>query len=265
MAMLAMAALPVEVKVELKGAAVVEGLTCTVEAIARDPASGRVAVTLTLQKNGERRTVTWAAAGPPSSINLQGLRVSLVGVAQPPETASVVTLRVESAARVEFAALGYDQKIAWAKATAEKTLGAVEWSDDPRIRILHNRTSGRVELSSRVNLGSEDRFISVTVGPDATTVVPAKLTPLPPEARGVAALFGAGVTLQLTDQPEAYEVTVTHPAVNGSSGGAERYRVDKKTFTKTLLWHERFSREAPEPPPLDDHDFVEEYREPRSP
>lgn len=48
------------------------------------------------------------------------------------------------------------------------------------------------------------------------------------------ATLGKNVKTQVVENTTSYEVTVSHP----DSGGAEMYRVDKRTGESKMVWHE---------------------------
>ena len=44
--------------------------------------------------------------------------------------------------------------------------------------------------------------------------------------------------ISVNEQNDCYEITVSHPSMNGYTGGAEAYRIDKKTGITKMIWHE---------------------------
>ena len=44
--------------------------------------------------------------------------------------------------------------------------------------------------------------------------------------------------IRVTEHKDHYEITVSHPSTEDSTGGAEGYSLDKKTGESSMTWHE---------------------------
>ncbi len=148
----------------------------------------------------------------------------------------------------QFQSASRQQIIEMAKKIAIAQLGPIEFEDFRRVTVQKRKHEFQIVFSAMVSVvqikpeSPLQSWISITITELGTQVIPqdAKYLPkLTPELRKVAALFAVDDSVSIKIGPDHYVASVSHP----KSGGAEGYKIDKKTMKKEMTWHEHPDRE----------------------
>jgi hypothetical protein len=224
--------------------------SATIEEIAANPhdsksypAGSGVTIQLKAEKNGKSELLYLSELSPgydsTKEISWGAYQFLLQKINEPGTDRMSIELRVNVKTPALFQNLNREQMIIKAKSELEKTLGKIDLADFPQTKVFRKSDAFRVCFSSPLSSSptpGQETSINVWVYAETVEVQPKNRKSLyifTDEMRRLLKSFNGNDSLTVEDKGQQFQVTVSHPG-----GGAEAYVVEKKTFAKSMLWHE---------------------------